>query len=246
MTLSLSISHLSKRYRRPDGREIHPVNDLSLTLDAGSIAAVIGESGCGKTTLLRLLAGLEQADEGAVEWHAAGERRIPRIGVVFQEHRLFPWMSVAENILIALRHLPRAEAQARLADVLAMTGLTDASEMKPSALSGGMQQRVGLARALAPSPDVLLFDEAFSALDALTRQRLYQDFMRIHAARPVTTVLVTHDVTEAALLASRIWCMAGGKILSTYEVTLGYPRRLGEPEIGEMAERILNDFFTHS
>ena len=243
MTVSLNVSHLTKRFVRPDGTWTTPVDDLSLTLEAGKIAAVIGESGCGKTTFLRLLAGLEVPEQGEVRWVKAGEAQQPRIGVVFQEHRLFPWMTVAQNILVALRDKPQHAAMARLNDVLELTGLLSARDLLPRELSGGMQQRVGLARALAPEPDVLLLDEAFSALDALTRQRLYHDFMTIHAANPVTTILVTHDVTEAVLLSSQIWRMANGKTISHYEVPLPYPRRLGEPLVGSLSENILNDFF---
>lgn len=123
-------------------------------------------------------------------------------------------------------------------------GLSSYRELFPSQLSGGMAQRVGLARALCPKPDILLLDEAFSALDALTRSKIYPEFIRIHKSEPVTTVLVTHDVTEAVLLSRNVFRLGGGKLIKHYDVDLPYPRSLATDGVGELIEDILNDFLT--
>ena len=210
-----------------DSRRTAPIDGLSLEMPAGGITAVIGRSGCGKTTLLRLLAGLEKPDSGEIRMEdAQGRAAAPRTAVVFQEHRLFPWMSVRRNVEVAVRHLPADERRAKVDAVLA----------------GGMSQRVGLARALAAEPELLLLDEAFSSLDALTRRQLYDEFVRIHAARPVTTVLVTHDVTEAVLLSSRICRLENGVIARTYDNPAPYPRSLATPGLGALSEEILRGF----
>ena len=146
------------------------------------------------------------------------------------------------NVEVAVRHLPADERRAKVDAVLALTGLAHASESMPAALSGGMSQRVGLARALAAEPELLLLDEAFSSLDALTRRQLYDEFVRIHAARPVTTVLVTHDVTEAVLLSSRICRLENGVIARTYDNPAPYPRSLATPGLGALSEEILRGF----
>lgn len=240
--VKVELRNLRKAYVS-EGRTSEPVNGLSLEMPAGGITAVIGRSGCGKTTLLRLLAGLEKSDAGEIRFeHADGSKAAPRTAVVFQEHRLFPWMSVRQNVEVAVRHLPEEERRAKTDAVLALTGLTEAAGAMPCALSGGMSQRVGLARALAAAPDLLLLDEAFSSLDALTRRQLYDEFVRIHAARPVTTVLVTHDVTEAVLLSSRICRLENGVIARTYENDAPYPRSLATPGLGALSEDILRGF----
>lgn len=192
-----------------DSRRTAPIDGLSLEMPAGGITAVIGRSGCGKTTLLRLLAGLEKPDSGEIRMEdAQGRAAAPRTAVVFQEHRLFPWMSVRRNVEVAVRHLPADERRAKV----------DAE------------------------PELLLLDEAFSSLDALTRRQLYDEFVRIHAARPVTTVLVTHDVTEAVLLSSRICRLENGVIARTYDNPAPYPRSLATPGLGALSEEILRGF----
>lgn len=159
--VKVEIRNLRKAFSS-DSRTTAPIDGLSLEMPAGGITAVIGRSGCGKTTLLRLLAGLEKPDSGEIRMEdAQGRAAAPRTAVVFQEHRLFPWMSVRRNVEVAVRHLPADERRAKVDAVLALTGLAHASESMPAALSGGMSQRVGLARALAAEPELLLLDEAF-------------------------------------------------------------------------------------
>ena len=239
----VEIKDLRKAFES-EGHRTAPIDGLTLEMPAGAITAVIGRSGCGKTTLLRLLAGLEAPDSGDIRFtDAEGLPVRPKTAVVFQEHRLFPWMSVRRNVEVAVRDLPADERRCKVDEVLALTGLSQAADAMPAALSGGMSQRVGLARALAGSPELLLLDEAFSSLDALTRRQLYDEFVRIHAARPVTTVLVTHDVTEAVLLSSRICRLEDGVIAHSYDNPAPYPRSLATPGLGALSEEILCGFF---
>ncbi len=242
--IEVKMEGLTKTYASAE-RTVTPVNDLTLTLPAGEVSAVIGESGCGKTTLLRLLAGLEAPDQGTIRFYEDGrEVQHPKTAVVFQEYRLFPWMSVRRNIEVAVRHLPDELRTKKVNDVLALTGLTEVANGMPTMLSGGMSQRVGLARALVAEPDLLLMDEAFSALDALTRRRLSDEFVRIHAARPVTTLLVTHDVTEAVLLSHTINRLKEGRVIERYTFVADYPRTMATPGVGALVETVLQDFFT--
>ena len=240
---SIECKNLSKEFRSQNG-SIKPVDGLSLNLKAGEIHAVIGESGCGKTTLLRLIAGLETPDCGSMSFSPQGQ--VPTISIVFQEPRLFPWFTVEKNVALSGRHLSADEQNEKVRRVLELVGLSKCRELLPSQLSGGMAQRVGLARALCPEPDILLLDEAFSALDALTRSKIYPEFIRIHERQPVTTVLVTHDVTEAVLLSRNIYRLGKGRLLKTYCVDQPYPRTLATAGVGRLIEDILKDFLTET
>lgn len=240
---SIECKNLSKEFRSQNG-SIKPVDGLSLNLKAGEIHAVIGESGCGKTTLLRLIAGLETPDCGSMSFSPQGQ--VPTISIVFQEPRLFPWFTVEKNVALSVRHLSADEQNEKVRRVLELAGLSKCRELLPSQLSGGMAQRVGLARALCPEPDILLLDEAFSALDALTRSKIYPEFIRIHERQPVTTVLVTHDVTEAVLLSQNIYRLGKGRLLKTYCVDQPYPRTLATAGVGRLIEDILKDFLTET
>jgi ABC-type nitrate/sulfonate/bicarbonate transport system ATPase subunit len=241
--VEIECRHIGKRFQTNRGC-VEPLKDVTLTLPAGQITALIGESGCGKTTLLRIIAGLEQAGSGKLLMTPAQdtEGRAPRVAVVFQEPRLFAWMSVYQNIEIAVRDLPPDERRSRVEKILALVGLTQAAQAFPSELSGGMAQRVGLARALVLEPDVLLLDEAFSALDALTRMRLYKEFIRIHETRPMTVLLITHDVTEAVLLSKQVYKLCQGRVASHFSVPFDYPRSLSTPGVSDMSDLILKEF----
>ncbi len=235
--------HLHKEFRTDRG-PIIPAADLTVSFPAGEISSVVGESGCGKTTLIRMIAGLEAPDSGEVVFtDEHGRPGRPRIGIVFQEPRLFPWMSTRENVALAVRKLPAPEREKRVDEVLRLVGLGEAAGLYPSELSGGMAQRAGLARALAALPDVLLLDEAFGALDALTRHRLHDEFVRIHASHPLTAVLITHDVAEAVILSRTIVELRHGKVAEAFEAPFPYPRTLGSPGVGELTDRIFSTFF---
>ena len=198
------------------------VNGVSLGLAIGQIGVLIGPSGCGKTSLLRCIAGLEHLHSGriliagetladaAAAIHLAPEAR--RIGMVFQDYALFPHLSVADNIGFGLRHLPRPERYARIAEVLDLVGLAHAAKRAPHQLSGGQQQRVALARALAPSPRVLLLDEPFSSLDVDLREHLSQELRAILQSSGTTALFVTHDQGEAFAIGDVVGVMNHGQL----------------------------------
>ncbi|WP_308169754.1 ABC transporter ATP-binding protein [Acrocarpospora catenulata] len=197
---------LAGRVSRRFGEQL-VLDDLDLTVGEGEVVALLGRSGSGKSTLLRLLAGLDEPDAGRVE--------VPDgVAVVFQEARLFPWLSVLDNVTIGL---PRTSAPAAL-DALAEVGLADKRRAWPLTLSGGEAQRVALARALVREPRLMLFDEPFGALDALTRISMHQLVVRIWERHATTVVLVTHDVDEAVVLADRVLVLRDGRIAHELQV----------------------------
>ena len=218
----LEIQSLAKVY--PNGT--HALHNFSLTIGKGEIVAIIGGSGCGKSTLLRLLAGLEAPSDGQIRLHNTILREPdPLVNIVFQEPRLFPWLSVADNIGFGLQKLPHGERQERVLTTLEKVGLRDYDSHWVKELSGGQAQRVALARALVTRPEVLLLDEPFSALDAMTRADLQGHLIDLWADQGSTMLLVTHDIEEAAFLADRIVVMRPwpGRILEQVRVDL--PRK---------------------
>ena len=182
------------------------LRDIDLSIDAGEIVALIGTSGCGKSTLLREICGLDRPDTGEIVIGGQPVRSADtRCAVAFQEPRLLPWRTVRDNVRLGLpRGTGKADGTARVDELLELVGLTEAAGRRPREISGGMAQRVSLARALARNPAVLLLDEPFGALDALTRLRMQDLLLDVHAAEPTTVVLVTHDVEEALYLADRV------------------------------------------
>ena len=240
--IGVTCEHLTKRFTRTDGT-VTPLRDLSIKLAPGEITALIGRSGCGKTTLLRLMAGLEHPDSGTIAFTDEQGRAVnPKLAVVFQEHRLFPWMNVKENLRVAIRDLPASEQEKRIAEVLSLIGLSDFALAYPQELSGGMSQRVGFARALVSEPDILLMDEPFSALDALTRHQLYREFIDVYLKRPMTVLLITHDVTEAVLLSRCIYQLSSEQHARRYDMTQPYPRHLSTPGVTVLSDTILDSF----
>ena len=226
-----------ERHYRAHGRSVAALAGVDLRLRAGELTAIVGRSGCGKTTLLRHLAGLELADAGRIVF---GEGPRPRIGIVFQEPRLLPWKSVHANLALAVRHLPPSGAAQVIAETLALVGLAVCADAMPHELSGGMAQRVGLARALCRSPQLLLLDEPFGALDALTRSQLHLEFARIRASHRITAVLVTHDIAEATQLADCVIHLQAGRVAHRFDVDLPHPRRAGDARLAAIAAEILD------
>lgn len=225
---SVVLEHLSKTYFDPfRGSQVTAVSDLSLTIQEGDFVAVVGPSGCGKTTVLNMIAGFVPKTSGRIllagtEVNGPGPDR----GVVFQSFALFPWKTVRENVAFGpkMRGIGRSE-RTRIADeYLAMAGLSHAGDRYPSELSGGMQQRVGVVRALANNPDVLLMDEPFASVDAQTRMTLQEELTRIWEERRPTVVFITHDVAEAVFLANKVVVLAQGRLLAEVEVSLDRPR----------------------
>jgi nitrate/nitrite transport system ATP-binding protein len=204
------------------------ITGIDLTVERGEFVSLIGHSGCGKSTLLNLVAGLLQPTSGAL---ILAEREIagpgPDRGVVFQNHSLLPWLTCFENVHLAVERVFKDRLKDRTSAALELVGLSHAAHKYPHEVSGGMKQRVGIARALAMEPKVLLLDEPFGALDALTRATLQDELMRIVARTGSTVLMVTHDVDEAVLLSDRVVMMTNGpaaRIGDVVEVTLPRPR----------------------
>jgi len=219
----LVLDRVSKTY--PNGT--HALGGVSIDVELGEIVAVIGASGCGKSTLLRAVAGLDPASEGSVTLD--GERIAKphaKIGIIFQEPRLLPWLKVADNIGFGIAERPEPERAQRIAAALQRVGLADKAAVWPRELSGGQAQRVAIARALVPRPEVLLLDEPFSALDAFTRTDLQDHLLDLWADGRPTLILVTHDVEEAVVLADRVMvmCPRPGRIFAEIIVDLARPR----------------------
>ena len=243
----LALRQLAIQY---PGRRTPAVQGVNLGLRAGDIGVLIGPSGCGKTTLLRAVAGLEPISEGQIllsgrtvsaPGHTeAAERR--RIGMVFQDYALFPHMDVGRNVGFGLNHLPKAERQQRVTEVLALVGLAGAEHHFPHELSGGQQQRVALARALAPRPDLLLLDEPFSNLDVDLRERLAHEVRTILKAANATALLVTHDQLEAFAIGDVIGVMHEGQLHQWDDAYSLYHR----PATRFVADFIGHGVFTHA
>jgi len=250
MNTLLEISYLSKVYKTKRG-PYNALKNVHLKVNPGEFVSLIGHSGCGKSTLLSIVAGLTPPSTGGVilegiEIDGPGPDR----GVVFQNHALLPWLSAYENIALAVDavfpELTQAERRQRVEHFLGMVGLNQAMHKRPSELSGGMKQRVGIARALAMRPKVLLLDEPFGSLDALTRGHLQDEVLRIWQKFGQTVLMVTHDVDEAILLSDRIALMTNGPeatIAEVVSVDLPRPRDrmsiMHHPDYAALRNRIL-------
>jgi ABC-type nitrate/sulfonate/bicarbonate transport system ATPase subunit len=241
---SLSIQNLSKIYVRADGVETEAIRDLSLSIDAGELVSLVGPSGCGKSTLLRLLAGLESPTRGHLLMGSdpiqspSAER-----GLVFQDPNLFPWLTVRRNMQAGLvaRHVLR-ERKGEVDEFMKLVGLETFADSYPHQLSGGMAQRVGLARALVNHPRVLLLDEPLGALDAFTRMRMQDELLKLWQIRGTTMLLVTHDIDEAIYMSDRIVLMSPrpGKVDRIIEVDLPRPRQRNSSEFFQLRTGILD------
>jgi len=236
----IEIAHLTKSFvNERTGRVVTALDDFSLDVRDGEFLCVVGPSGCGKTTLLQILAGLEPASSGTMMLDGrpilgAGADR----GVVFQGYALFPWRTVVENIAFGLevKGLPRAQRLDAAMRYAQMVGLKGFEQSYPNELSGGMKQRVGIARALANEPEVLLMDEPFGALDAQTREIMQRDLLDLQRTARRTVVFITHGVQEAVFLADRIVVMTArpGRIKAVIDVDLPHPRDVTMPEFGQL------------
>jgi ABC-type nitrate/sulfonate/bicarbonate transport system ATPase subunit len=243
MTQNVHLAEVTKTFRR-DGAQAPVLRDISFTVDRGEFVAILGPSGCGKSTVLRLIAGLEQPTTGQV---SIGGRNVSvtddRCAVIFQEPRLLPWRTVAGNVALGARRR-KGDASERIQRLLGEVGLSECARAWPHQLSGGMAQRVGLARGLAAEPDVLLLDEPFAALDALTRLRMQDLLLEIRERHSQTVILVTHDIDEALYLADRIVILgeSPARVVATHEVPLPRPRDRSHPVIGQLRDEILRRF----
>lgn len=228
----LSLEHIDKSYER-GGTVTEVLRDISLSVDRGEFISIIGHSGCGKSTLLNIIAGLTDVSSGAVLLEDMSvEKPGPDRAVVFQNHSLLPWLTVYENVNLAVakvfgRSKSRAQRHDWIMQNLDLVQMSHARDKRPTEISGGMKQRVGIARALAMEPKVLLLDEPFGALDALTRAHLQDAVMEIHHRLGNTMIMITHDVDEAVLLSDRIVMMTNGpaaRIGEVLDVPLDRPR----------------------
>ena len=245
----LSVEGLQKVYPPSGGGQNLPVfEDIHFAIEQGEFVCIIGHSGCGKTTILNVLAGLEEASAGAVIMDGK-EIQGPSLdrGVVFQSHALMPWMTVLGNVAFAAKskwpHWPKAQIEAHCSQYLEMVGLGHALHKKPAELSGGMKQRVGIARAFAIQPKMLLLDEPFGALDALTRGTIQDELLKIVQATHQTVFMITHDVDEAILLADKVILMSNGplaKIAEIVEITMPRNRTRAEMHHDPQFYRIRN------
>ena len=222
----LTVQHLTMRYETPQG-PLPVLAGLTFAVPSQQFVCVLGPSGCGKSTLLRLLAGLESPHGGQVRLQGQGvEGPRPEIGLVFQQPTLMPWRTVLENVRLPLevQGLPADAAQAQAQSMLRLVGLAQFSDAMPRDLSGGMAQRVALARALVTNPRVLLLDEPFGALDALTREQMSVELLRIWRVHRKTVVMVTHSIAEAVLLADRVLVLSSRPAQLRLDVPVPLPR----------------------
>src|SRR5215813_15397432 len=249
----IELRGVSKTYRTADG-EIPSLRPIDLTIGEGEFVVVVGPSGCGKTTLLKMIAGLLPPSQGAI--HIEGEaitKPHGGVGIVFQTAMLLPWRSVFRNVMMPgeVKGLPREEYGNRAHALLNMVGLQDFENKYPWQLSGGMQQRASICRALVHDPKIVLMDEPFGALDAMTRERMNVELQRIQRETGKTVLLITHSIPEAVFLADRVLVMTErpGAIAAIYDVPLPRPRSLdamADPVFTELVQRIRKHFFTQS
>ena len=242
-TARLSIEHVSKTFDSQAG-VVHALDDVSIDINEGEFVCFVGPSGCGKSTLLNIIAGLEKPDSGRALMNGApitgpGRDRL----VMFQEHALFPWLDVMGNVMFGLKQKPNLNDKERLEVAkyyLYLVKMDRFAHANIHELSGGMRQRVALARSLAPNPKILLMDEPFSALDAMTREQLYGDIQDIWKKRRKTIIFVTHNVREAVCLGDRVALFSPhpGRIREEFRIPLERPRSINDHDLADLSQRI--------
>ncbi|RDV29227.1 ABC transporter ATP-binding protein [Alteromonas aestuariivivens] len=226
----VSLKNVSHSYPTDKGKSVLALQNVSFDIEKHQFVAVVGPSGCGKSTLLRLLSGLMMPTEGQVNiFGTAVTEPRDEIGIVFQQPTLLPWLNVTENVVFPVKHKTgRVSSQTRsqAQKMIEMVGLADFAKRMPNELSGGMQQRVGIARALLMDPEILIMDEPFSALDALTREEMGFELLRIWNESPKTVLFITHSITEAVLLADKVLIMSPrpGRLSAQIDIQLPRPR----------------------
>lgn len=245
----ISVRGLAKSFTL-NGQRLNVLRDLNLSVAPGESLAIVGPSGCGKTTLLRVLAGLELPDAGQVLIDGVPVRGLGRErAIIFQEPRLLPWLSVLGNVSfgLELRGVPQPQAQARARHYIRLVGLADFETAYPRQLSGGMAQRVGIARALTVQPEILLLDEPFGALDAMTKLTMQEELARIWLEEALTMVLVTHDLEEAIFLADRVLVLQRENMGAPrlIDISIPRPRDRSSGDFVKMRRALMAEFGLH-
>jgi NitT/TauT family transport system ATP-binding protein len=240
----VSIKNVSRIFKKEDKSSTEALKNVSFDVGDGEFVCLLGPSGCGKTTLLRIIAGLETLTSGDITLNGVSiTGPDPKRGMVFQQYSLFPWRTVIDNVTFGLemQGIDKAESRKHAEKYIELVGLKQFKNSYPYELSGGMQQRAAIARALANEPEVLLMDEPFGALDAQTRNILQDELLRIWEQRHVTFIFVTHSVDEAVVLSDRIVVMTArpGRIKEIVEVDLPRPRSRTSPEVNRLRDRVL-------
>lgn len=241
---TLQINNLTKTFppHSKNGQPVRAIQDISFEMSGQVFVSLVGPSGCGKSTLLNIVSGVDTPSTGTVDVTQDG--KTARLGYVFQDPRLLPWRTVIQNMLY-VSDLPEEEGRENARQYLRMVGLDHAEDMFPGQLSGGMQQRVGIARAFSVSPDLLLMDEPFSHLDAITARSLREQLQAIWNETKKTVLFVTHDVMEAVQLSNRIITLAhGGTVFDDTVVNLPFPRKASDPDFAAQQAEILGRFET--
>lgn len=242
----LEFEHVKKNFILKD-KTVEVLQDINYAVERGTITAIVGASGCGKSTLLRMTSALENVTDGEIR--IDGEKvngPSSKCNMIFQDARLFPWLTVEENIDFVLpRSMSKEERKAKVDPLIELVGLEQFRKAVPAQLSGGMQQRVSIARALVTKPELLLLDEPFGALDAFTRMNMQQELLRIWEVDKTTMVIVTHDIDEAIFLANNVVIMSTrpGVIKSVIPVDIGHPRNRSSYDFLETRRKILKSFF---
>ncbi|MDW8800927.1 ABC transporter ATP-binding protein [Clostridium sp. A1-XYC3] len=243
---ALIIRNLSKNFNIK-GREVKALNNVNLSIKEGSFTSIVGKSGCGKTTLLKIICGLEQQTEGEINFGQTIREldRAKRVGIVFQEPRLMPWLTVEQNMAFPLtKNRDKEEVYYIVHKYLDMLGLESFKDAYPAQISGGMAQRVALGRTLCYDPEVILMDEPLGALDAFNRRKLQNEFINIFRENNKTIIFVTHDVEEAIYLGQKVVVLDKGSILSEIPVSLGYYRDAASLEFIRLREQIMDQLLS--
>lgn len=241
----INIEHLNKQFL-VDGQPMEVLRDINLQVKKGEFITIVGHSGCGKSTLLKIICGLVSYEEGLVERN--GHKVTlpgPQCGMVFQDHRLLPWLKIKDNVGFGLKELPKQERDEKVKKQLEIVGLSGFENSYPAQLSGGMSQRAAIARGLVNNPTILLLDEPFGALDALTRIQMQKEIINLQEKNRTTMVLVTHDIEEAIYLADRIVVMSArpGEIQEIITVDKADSRKRNSDGFNYYKKKIYNYFF---
>ena len=246
------LDNIGMTYKTNDGKDVTALTSVSLDINKGEFISLLGPSGCGKTTLLRIIADLLQPTQGTITVGGETPRQArlkQRYGIVFQSAVLYDWRTVKKNVMLPLEimHIPKDQRAERAEKMLELVGLTDFADHYPNQLSGGMQQRVGIARALALQPEILLMDEPFSALDEFTREKLHMDLLKIWRKTNKTILFVTHNIQEAVFLSDRVCVLSPhpGRLSAVVDIDLPRPREMdikNTPEFTALVAKVRNSF----